>query len=69
MPEAVQRLRAVLSAPDAKSEDNEMATDNAASALGKILEFHRWGRAGRGSQSLERGRVGHRAEAGGVVLV
>jgi len=38
--DALQRILAVISAPGAKDDDNEMATDNAVSALGRILEFH-----------------------------
>lgn len=38
--DALQRILPIITAPNAKEEDNEMATDNAASALGKILEFH-----------------------------
>lgn len=41
LPEALQLITAIISAPNAKDEDNEMATDNAVSALGRIIEFHR----------------------------
>ncbi|KAL6755245.1 armadillo-type protein [Haematococcus lacustris] len=40
VPEALQRILHVIGAPNAKEEDNQLATDNALSALGKILEFH-----------------------------
>lgn len=40
VPDAVQRMLAVIGAPNAKDDEHEMATDNAVSALGKILEFH-----------------------------
>lgn len=40
VPDALQRILAIITAPNAKDEDNEMATDNAVSALGRILEFH-----------------------------
>ncbi|KAK9810031.1 hypothetical protein WJX72_003666 [[Myrmecia] bisecta] len=38
--EAIANLVAVISAPNARSDDDEMATDNAISSLGKILEHH-----------------------------
>jgi hypothetical protein len=37
---AVAAILAVVRAPDARSEDNLTATENAVSALGKILELH-----------------------------
>jgi importin-5 len=37
--QALQQLQSVVSAPDARSELNIMATDNALAALSKILEF------------------------------
>ncbi|GFH17489.1 importin N-terminal domain-containing protein, partial [Haematococcus lacustris] len=40
VPEALQRILHVIGASNAKEEDNQLATDNALSALGKILEFH-----------------------------
>lgn len=36
---AVAGMLAMIQAPDARSEDNENATENAISALGKVLEF------------------------------
>ena len=39
--EALSRLNAVISDPNAHHSDNTMAYDNAVSALGKICEFHR----------------------------
>eukprot|EP00798_Chlamydomonas_sp_ICE-L_P025737 gene25737-11397_t len=39
-PEALTRVAAIVSHPDANNDDNEMATDNAVSTLGKIMEFH-----------------------------
>ena len=41
VPAIMQALSAVVQAPDARSEDNEMATDNAISAVGKMCEFQR----------------------------
>lgn len=38
--QAVPAVMAMLQATDARSEDNEMAYENAVSALGKVLEFH-----------------------------
>jgi hypothetical protein len=35
----VQAILGLLSAPDARSDDNEQCFDNAVSALGKVLEF------------------------------
>lgn len=40
LPEALALLLAVVQAPGARSEEAEMATENAVSALGKLLEFH-----------------------------
>uniref|UniRef100_A0A7R9V0M6 TOG domain-containing protein n=1 Tax=Chlamydomonas euryale TaxID=1486919 RepID=A0A7R9V0M6_9CHLO len=37
---ALKQVLAIVQHPAAKEEDNEMATDNAVSTLGKILEFH-----------------------------
>jgi len=37
LPEALARLTAMVAAPDARDDDNELATDNAIGALGKIL--------------------------------
>ena len=39
--EALSRLNAVISNPNAHHSDNALAYDNAVSALGKICEFHR----------------------------
>ncbi|KAJ6974900.1 uncharacterized protein [Populus alba] len=39
--EALSRLNAVISDPNAHHSDNTMAYDNAVSAVGKICEFHR----------------------------
>lgn len=39
--EALSRLNAVITHPDAQHSDNVMAYDNAVSALGKICQFHR----------------------------
>lgn len=38
--DTLQRLLMIVNHPEARSEDNEMASDNAVSALGKLLEFH-----------------------------
>lgn len=38
--EALQRTLAIITAPDARTEDNAMATDNAVSTLGKIVQHH-----------------------------
>eukprot|EP01024_Parvocaulis_polyphysoides_P007523 TRINITY_DN12242_c0_g1_i3.p3 TRINITY_DN12242_c0_g1~~TRINITY_DN12242_c0_g1_i3.p3 ORF type:complete len:212 (+),score=34.93 TRINITY_DN12242_c0_g1_i3:21-656(+) len=38
--EVVERVVAILKHPDAKSSDNELSTDNAISALGKIIKVH-----------------------------
>ena len=38
IPTIVQRLTTLIGAPDSRSDENVMATDNAVSALGKILE-------------------------------
>jgi importin-5 len=37
---ALQAVLAIVQAPDSRSEENETATDNAISSLGKLLEFH-----------------------------
>lgn len=39
--EALGKLNAVISAKDAREEENVLATDNAISAVGKICEFQR----------------------------
>ena len=39
VPNALRALAGVISAPDARSEENASATENAISALGKLLEF------------------------------
>lgn len=39
--EALSRLNAVVSHPNAIHSENVMAYDNAVSALGKICQFHR----------------------------
>ncbi|KAL5058955.1 hypothetical protein RYX36_030559 [Vicia faba] len=39
--EALSRLNAVITHPNARDSDNVMAYDNAVSALGKICQFHR----------------------------
>lgn len=39
--EALSRLNAVITHPNAQHSDNVMAYDNAVSALGKICQFHR----------------------------
>ena len=38
LPQVLQRVKAIISAPNARDEDNAVATDNAVSLLGKILE-------------------------------
>jgi hypothetical protein len=37
----MEKLKLVISQPDAFQSENAMVTDNAVSALGKICEFHR----------------------------
>jgi len=37
--DSLQRIMAIMNQPNARDDDNEMATENAISALGKILEF------------------------------
>lgn len=39
--EALSRLNAVITHPNARDSNNVMAYDNAVSALGKICQFHR----------------------------
>ncbi|KAJ1481223.1 armadillo-type protein [Baffinella frigidus] len=39
-PQVMQAIQQMMGAPDARSEANVMATDNAVSALGKAIEFH-----------------------------
>ncbi|KAI7835878.1 hypothetical protein COHA_010225 [Chlorella ohadii] len=48
---AVQAVLALIQAPDARSDDNELCFDNAVSALGKILE-HQPGAIDAGAGSL-----------------
>ncbi|KAG1673229.1 hypothetical protein FOA52_013109 [Chlamydomonas sp. UWO 241] len=38
--ETLKRVLAIVQHPGAKEDENEMATDNAVSTLGKILEYH-----------------------------
>lgn len=38
--ETLSRVMSIVQHPQAKEDENEMATDNAVSTLGKILEFH-----------------------------
>ncbi|BDA40930.1 Importin-5 [Coccomyxa sp. Obi] len=40
VPTALMHILGIITAPDARGEDNEMATENAVAALGKVLEFH-----------------------------
>jgi hypothetical protein len=39
--EALEKLKLVISHPEAFHSDNALATDNAVSALGKMCEFQR----------------------------
>jgi hypothetical protein len=39
-PIALQRITAIIQHADARNDDNEMATDNAISALGALMEHH-----------------------------
>ena len=39
--EAMEKVKLVMSHPDAFQSENAIVTDNAVSALGKICEFHR----------------------------
>jgi len=38
--QVMQSIQQVMGAPNARSKENVMATDNAVSALGKTIEFH-----------------------------
>uniref|UniRef100_A0A7S0VCH6 TOG domain-containing protein n=1 Tax=Polytomella parva TaxID=51329 RepID=A0A7S0VCH6_9CHLO len=40
VPKIQELLTAIISAPNARDEDNEMATDNTVGCLGKLIEFH-----------------------------
>lgn len=40
LPQALEKILRVIQHPQAREDDNESATDNAVSALGKVIEFH-----------------------------
>lgn len=40
LPMVLQRLSAMINDPESRSKDNAVATENAISAVGKIIEFH-----------------------------
>jgi len=57
--EVVARLVAVMQHPQARSEENVHATDNAASALGKVIEFQQDGVAGVDAAACAAAFVGY----------